>query len=268
MGPRLPRPPARQSRRRPRHPPRPHHRLRHPVLALHTRPQTPPTGASARVGPSPPRSYGSLLRHADPRAAITPKPTSQVGPLQAVTPGPVQAVTPNRMSAASVAGYAANQASQVSRIRLHTGPAARLRKTKLGSSRDAHRPSVRLDSSKSRSVWVDAPRRMEGECRPQTLGLLTQPARDESRATEDATPHRRRARGQPGGEERHRDRSGERRAAHEECRVEQQRGARVIYGEIDDCFERLVPARFESRGNVSNDRRQQKDEHVAREVIG
>ncbi len=72
MGPRLPRPPAGLSRRRPRHPPRPHHRLRHPILAFHPRPQDPPTRPSSRAGASPPRSYGSLLRHPDPRPAIAP----------------------------------------------------------------------------------------------------------------------------------------------------------------------------------------------------
>src|SRR4051794_1448942 len=39
----LPRPPPGQSRRRPPHPPRPHHRNRHRVLALPPRPPTAPT---------------------------------------------------------------------------------------------------------------------------------------------------------------------------------------------------------------------------------
>ena len=71
----LPRPPPRQSRRRPAHPPRPHHRHRHRILALPPRPhpdQTPPRNTSRMTRTAPRYRPSARLRLAPERQRGAP----------------------------------------------------------------------------------------------------------------------------------------------------------------------------------------------------
>ena len=87
----LPRPPARQGRRRPPHPPRAHHRHRHRVLALPPRPPqqgqpTPRQMTRARATAAP----ASRLRATAPRqqlASITTTASGKINTRQQPTPG-------------------------------------------------------------------------------------------------------------------------------------------------------------------------------------
>src|SRR3954469_10936395 len=104
----LPRPPPGQSRRRPPHPPRPHHRNRHRVLALPPRPPTAPTTSpeadyltpdpTTRTPLSPLRlalrahlrdDNGDHARHRYDKIQQL-QTRRQKGPLQRAAPGPPQ----------------------------------------------------------------------------------------------------------------------------------------------------------------------------------
>ena len=107
----VPRPAAREGRRRPAHPPRAHHRHRHRELAIPPRPRTPRTQTS--MTPRPEDAPAAIAakplalraqpsrrqpRHAAPTGQSgninTNNNRREVGPLQAVAPGPVQVIVP------------------------------------------------------------------------------------------------------------------------------------------------------------------------------